>query len=118
MTSRQVIDDLRRIVGAEKPSEQPAPHAPRDPIAGTRGISNASKAADTAGIASPLTEGINAATGNPAREYYGTQLKTSSDGLFVLPIKPIKTLNFKDALGNPVVVQLAEPKPDPSGTTP
>lgn len=108
-----LVKDLNRLLGLNQ--EQPIfkPHAPRNVIGSQRGVA-AQKLSQPAGIASPLTEGIDANTGQPAREYYETQLKTSSDGLFILPIKPIKTLNLKDALGAEVVIKLAEPKPEPT----
>ncbi len=109
-SQRELIDDARRALGL-KPSNPAdfSPHTARASITGQR-VSAPKPTDSTAGIASPLTEGIDATTGEPARAYYDTQLKTSSDGLFTLPIKPIKTLNFKDAKGNQVVIQLAEPK--------
>jgi hypothetical protein len=108
-SQRELIDDARRALGL-KPSApgEFIPHSARSSITGTR--VSVPKGKGTAGIASPLTEGIDASTGEPARSYYGTQLKTSSDGLFTLPIKPIKTLNLTDANGAVVVIQLAEPK--------
>lgn len=123
MSNREIVDSIRRIIsgaGAAGGSNATAdalaakgiivqPYDPRPDQPGARGQGQ-NPPKSTAGIASPLTEAKDADTGEPARDYYDTQLKTSSDGLFVLPIKPIKTLNFKDALGNSVVIELAEPK--------
>lgn len=115
-SQRELIDDARRALGLKKSNPGDfTPHSARTSITGTR-VGAPKANANTAGIASPLTEGIDAATGQPAREYYATQLKTSSDGLFTLPIKPIKTLNLKDANGAEVVIKLAEPKPEPPTT--
>lgn len=108
-SQRELIDDVRRALGLKlSDAGDFSPHAARQSITGSR--VSVPKNKTTAGIASPLTEGIDAMTGAPARSYYDTQLKTSSDGLFTLPIKPIKTLNLTDANGEIVVIQLAEPK--------
>lgn len=122
MSNREVVDAIRRILisggtGSNATSDalnaagiKISPYGARPDLPAARGQGiDAPQSDSTAGIASPLTEGIDEATGEPAREYYDTQLKTSSDGLFTLPIKPIKTLNFTDAKGNQVVVQLAKP---------
>lgn len=104
-SQRELIDDARRALGL-KPSNAGdfTPHAPRASVTSKR-TSAAEKSSTTAGIASPLTE-----PDYDQREYYDTQLKTSSDGLFTLPVKPIKKLVLQDANKAAVVIQLAEPK--------
>lgn len=120
MSSADLVESLRRILkagggGSNATAEALAaagikvtPYGARPDTPGARG-QGINPAASTSGIASPLTEQKDD-QGAPKREYYATQLKTSSDGLFVLPIKPIKTLNLKDAKGADVVIKLAEPK--------
>lgn len=120
MSNREVVDAIRRILitggnGSNATADalnaagiKISPYGARPDLPAARGQGN-NAPQSTSGIASPLTEGIDEATGAPAREYYDTQLKTSADGLFTLPIKPIKTLNFTDAKGNQVVVQLVKP---------
>lgn len=63
------------------------------------------------GIASPLTEKtkVDGTAAVPDRDYYGTVVVATSDGIFTMEIKPIKTLRLADADGADVVVNLAEP---------
>lgn len=65
------------------------------------------------GIASPLTEKTKTegTATVPDRDYYGTVVVATSDGIFTMEIKPIKTLKLADADGADVVVNLAEPAP-------
>lgn len=65
------------------------------------------------GIASPLTEKTKTegAATVPDRDYYGTVVVATSDGIFTMEIKPIKTIKLADADGADVVVNLAEPAP-------
>lgn len=57
-----------------------------------------------AGIASPLTEESYA-----GRLYWPERAITSTDGLFTLKIKPIKSMSFKDANDQQAVFQFKEP---------
>lgn len=121
MSNADVVAALRRILksgggGSNATAEalnaagiKITPYDARPDLPSGRGQGQNRSGSSTAGIASPLTESIDADTGKPAREYYDTQLKTSSDGLFVLPIKPIKTLNLQDAKKSVVVIELADP---------
>lgn len=65
------------------------------------------------GIASPLTEKTKTegTATVPDRDYYGTVVVATSDGIFTMEIKPIKALKLTDADGADVVVNLAEPAP-------
>lgn len=82
------------------------PHDPREGV--EPGRAKASREVEeSAGIASPLTE-----PDVTAREYHDTQLVTSADGLFTLPVKPLKKLVMADANGAEVVMELAQPEPD------
>jgi hypothetical protein len=61
-------------------------------------------AATGGGIASPLTEPSYA-----AREFHPVQTLTSSDGLFVWELEPIKKIVMTDANDEPVVQIFAVP---------
>lgn len=110
--SGTIIQDLNRLLGLKQEQPEFNPHTQKNSILSRRGIAGepSAQTAGTAGIASPLTEGIDAITGEPAREYYDDKIITSPDGLLTISIKPIKTLNFTDAKSNEVVIKLAEPK--------
>ncbi len=62
------------------------------------------KAASTAGIASPLTEGSYA-----AREFYASRYLTTYDGIFVMQVDPVKKVVMSDANSAEVVQIFAEP---------
>lgn len=99
-----LVRDLKRLLGDQSPADSFTPHTPRSSITGQR-TAAPTKTGTTAGIASPLTE-----PDYDQREYYDTELKTSSDGLFTLPIKPIKKLVLQDANKAAVVIELADPE--------
>ncbi|RYJ63640.1 hypothetical protein EJA06_004680 [Pseudomonas songnenensis] len=63
----------------------------------------------TAGIASPLIEGAAGEGATLAREYYAGITLTSSDGLISLDVEPLKKLTMRDANGEPVVMEFAQP---------
>lgn len=63
----------------------------------------------TAGIASPLLEGSSGAGASLAREYYAGITLTSSDGLISLDVEPLKKITMRDANGEPVVMEFAQP---------
>lgn len=56
------------------------------------------------GIASPLTETLYS-----VRTYHPETSVTSTDGVFTLNVKRIKTINFKDANNNAVQIELKAP---------
>lgn len=56
------------------------------------------------GIASPLVE-----TSYAARTWHANTSVLSSDGLFSLVIKPVKTINFQDANHNDVQIEFKAP---------
>lgn len=66
-------------------------------------------ATGTAGIASPLIEGAAGEGATLAREYYAGITLTSSDGLISLDVEPLKKLTMRDANGEPVVMEFAQP---------
>lgn len=57
-----------------------------------------------AGIASPLVE-----TAYADRTFHANSTITSSDGLFTLIIKPVKTIKFKDAASRDVMIEFKAP---------
>lgn len=60
--------------------------------------------ANSAGIASPLTE-----TAYADRAYFNAQTLTSTDGIFTIEWEPIKTMSFTDANGNAAMLEFKEP---------
>lgn len=58
----------------------------------------------TGSIASPLTEETFS-----TRTYWADQVISSTDGLFVIKIKPVKQMKFQDAQLAPVVFNFSEP---------
>lgn len=80
------------------PAPQPAPIPART----GQSTPSSSSSASAGGIASPLTE-----TAYADREWYAEQTIRSSDGMFNIRVKPIKTLKFTDANSAPVVLEFA-----------
>ncbi len=56
------------------------------------------------GISGPLTE-----TSYSARTYWADVTITSTDGIFTMVEKPIKSISFADALSNSLVMNYAQP---------
>lgn len=127
MSSQDIADSIRRIVNSQgqtigyeqsgltgfvSSGTQQAPYGARPDLPGARGQGQ-DAGSGSAGIASPLTESTDA-NGRPLRDYHATQIKTSADGLFVLPLRPIKTLRMADANRREVVFEYAEPKNEDS----
>ncbi|MCC5809851.1 MAG: hypothetical protein JJU06_05710 [Ectothiorhodospiraceae bacterium] len=113
-SDRKLLGDLRTLIETER--RQRLPRAPR------RGLFPRSRVEAVpedrpeggpgggAGIASPLTE-----PDYEAREYYETQFITSSDGLFVLELAPIRKLVMEDANANEVEFDFADPEGEEEG---
>lgn len=74
-----------RSTGAAKPADPP-------------------KSPSSGGIASPLTE-----TAYANRTWYAEQIIVSTDGLFSMKIKAVKSVEFTDANGGNVVLQFKGP---------
>lgn len=91
--------DVNRLVNDDPPRKKldtpTVPDAIRDKTA-TAKLGSGS-------IASPLTE--------TARTYYDERTAVSSDGVFTFKYKPIQSVSFVDANGNPVALNLTEPPP-------
>jgi hypothetical protein len=69
------------------------------PRAGTGGPPRAKS-----GIASPLVE-----TSYASRTWHDSVSVTSSDGIFVILVKPVKTIDFKDPLQSDVQIEFKAP---------
>ena len=113
-TGKSVADDIQSLV---QPPRQAKPLPRIDPVGALpasqgRGVYKAPASAGTAGIASPLTEVVTAEGGRtvPDREYWPNMIMSSSDGLRVWEVRPIKTWRFVDANGDSVVLNIAQPR--------
>lgn len=60
------------------------------------------------GIASPLAEVEAAGIGD--REFWPAMIQKTTDGLLTFEVRPIKQWKFRDAEGNPVVLNIAKPE--------
>jgi len=81
--------------------------APATPIPASRGVGRpaaGNSAAAGGGISSPLKEKAYS-----DRTYYEDYSLETSDGIFTLIVKPVKTLTFYDAAGEKVVFEFEEP---------
>ena len=108
MSSKDLTEALRALTeqANNRPSVQDAMNA-----RGATGRSVASAplqfvaaGGNGGGIASPLVE-----TGYADRTFHGDTTITSSDGLFTLKIKPVKSIKFKDSLNHDVVIEFKAP---------
>lgn len=100
MSSRDLVDDLKRIIPPSAKADMPKPHTARQSIPGSRSVGQSGQST-TAGIASPLSE-----PDISARTFHATPL-ISSDGLFTMPA--VKKIVMKDANGREVVFEYAQP---------
>lgn len=106
-----VAEDINSLVRPQRqakalPRVQPVGAIPPQR---SRGTYKALAATGTAGIASPLIEGAAGEGATLAREYYAGITLTSSDGLISLDVEPLKKLTMRDANGEPVVMEFAQP---------
>lgn len=106
-----VAEDINSLVRPQRqakalPRVQPVGAIPPQR---SRGTYKAPAANGTAGIASPLIEGAASEGATLAREYYAGITLTSSDGLISLDVEPLKKLTMRDANGEPVVMEFAQP---------
>lgn len=111
-----VAEDINSLVRPPRQSTPLRRIEPVGPLAPQRGRGNyqAPATQGTGGIASPLTEQTvqEAGVAIPDREFWPNQIMTSTDGLRVWEVRPIRTWRFTDADGNPVVLHIARPKQD------
>lgn len=82
-----------------KDSRLPEPR-PAAPIPGRIGSGKAPSGTQGGGIASPLVETVYA-----DRTFHPETVITSTDGIFTLKIKPVKTINLKDANNADVTIE-------------
>lgn len=106
-----VVEDINSIV---RPPRQPSRLKHLDPVGSippqrSSAPYKAPAATGTGGIASPLIEGAAGGGATLAREYYAGITLTSSDGLISLDVEPLKKLTMRDANGEPVVMEFAQP---------
>jgi hypothetical protein len=101
--SKGLTDAIRRLTenpGLEPlPMPQPRGAAPRVVAAATP--PSVAVAPEGGGIASPLNE--------TARTYYAERTVTTTDGLLTVRVRPIQTMSFADANGDPVAFNFADP---------
>jgi hypothetical protein len=102
MANEALIRHLRTLLGERKANRLPDT-PPRGPLRKKPGFAAAS-GDGVSGIASPLTE-----DNHTTREYYTGMGITSSDGIFVLEVEPIKTMVMTDAEGNEVKFNFDDP---------
>lgn len=110
MAKENLAEKIRQIAGfgaAAKPALKPqVPRGARPEQTGKgTGADGRTKGGTGGGIASPLTETLYS-----DRKYHDEDISIpSSDGLFALVIKPLKSMKLKDASGAEVVINLAKP---------
>lgn len=106
MSGKDLTEALRALT--EQAAARRPPPAPVMKARGAAGISRGSALpnsdAATSGIASPLVE-----TAYADRTFHTNTTITSSDGLFTLIIKPVKTIKFKDAASRDVTIEFKAP---------
>lgn len=110
MAVENITEKIRQLAGTNFGTAKPAlkPLAPRGARPEQTGVGTGADGrtkGSGGGIASPLTE-----TSYAARTYHDDDISLpSSDGLFTLVIKPVKSMKFKDADGAAVIINLAKP---------
>ncbi len=102
MTVKRDINKL--IPSRARGKKRLAPLGGSRSIAASRGIGMLSGAANSGGIASPLTEVAGQRT-----HHTTARSLTSSDGLFVLTYYNLKTIRFLDAKGRAVIFNYDDP---------
>ena len=107
--SSQLKTSLAKLAGESKAWNERIKTLPdRKPIPAQTGIGKPPAATSGAtaggGIASPLTE-----TSYADRQYHDEVTWQTTDGLFVVVVKPIKKLKFTDANGAAVEMILKQP---------
>lgn len=90
-----VKESIRKL--ADKPAAGSALDAAKKPSPVLPKTGFGQNPGGSSGISSPLTE-----TNYADREFYTTYTLTSTDGLFVMELRRIKTMKFVDAAGRPV----------------
>jgi hypothetical protein len=104
---KDLKESANRLVVTRKPrTALPAPvvRAPIEAVVGFAEPQQPAAPSGVSGIASPLTE-----TAFEQREYWAEQSITTSDGIFTLNIKRVKTIKFKDSRNAAVQLSLKQP---------
>lgn len=98
---------LEKLVDRAKTDRLPAAN-PAVPIPVSVGVGvpapGSSASGTGSGIASPLTE-----TAYSARTFHPNVTLTSSDGIFMMVIKPVKQIKMRDAAGREIEFVYAKP---------
>ena len=106
MSSKDLSEALRALTERGQSADGAGPAAMK--ARGAAGISRVGALLggtdSTSGIASPLVE-----TAYADRTFHANTTITSSDGLFTLIIKPVKTIKFKDAASRDVTIEFKAP---------
>lgn len=112
-TDKRLVEDLNRLL--DIPTARRLPSAPaRGPVEAGRGYAQGPEPKATeagGGIASPLTEAVDADGIHlpTTRTYHPLVQYTSTDGLFVIEVKPISQLDLVDDDGETVVFNFGKP---------
>lgn len=106
MSGKDLTDAVRALTEPAQGAAATAPPAMK--ARGAAGIARASALlggeSGNAGIASPLVE-----TAYAGRTFHADTTITSSDGLFTLIIKPVRTIMFRDAAARDVMIEFKAP---------
>lgn len=106
MSAKDLTDALRALSEPAQATDPAVPAAMK--TRGAAGVARGSAVPGggdaTGGIASPLVE-----TAYTARTFHANTTITSSDGLFTLIIKPVKSIKFKDAASRDVTIEFKVP---------
>lgn len=101
-TNANFVKNVNQLINVKKTSNVVLPEIIAEPIAASQGIgdsNNLPQEASSSSLASPLKEIPN------TREYYEPELIKSSDGLFVIESKAMKSAEFEDANGEKMRIE-------------
>lgn len=104
--ARKTIDDissLKRNKFAAKGKLDSAKSRDEIPAGTSTGLATAEGQGSSSGIAFPLTELAD------SRTYYAERYVTSTDGIFQIAVKPIKSTKYKDNSGSQGQVNYIDP---------
>lgn len=102
--TEQLRGDLKKLVQETPPLRVATPVPSKTAKPAQRGISVSGSTSDSTGIASPLAE-----TSYNDRTYYAMYDLTALDGIMVIEVEPLATIDFEDANGNEVQFQYDDP---------
>lgn len=114
-----LVDDLNRLVNSGTATKTLKTIEPRGARPAAVGVATytAPATGGGGGIASPLTEKTRPETQEdgsvlqvPDRDYWPTMIMTTTEGLLVYEVRPLKEWRFTDADGNNVQINPARPK--------